>query len=87
MKITFFGKKYSKNILCISNFDRIKIFMKTKKLKCCYWSYDIDLSTGERPVSYFFPFLIIQSISYVKWLTLLQLNNSGEWVKECSYLK
>ena len=71
--------------------------MKTKKLQ----SYiDIDLSTGKRPVSYFFPFLIIHSTSYVKgmWLVFKNLQDiymanttsnqySGEWVKEHSYLK
>ena len=71
--------------------------MKTKKLQCYY---DIDLSTGKRPVSYFFPFLIIHSTSYVKgmWLVFKNVQDiymtnttsnqySGEWVKEHNYLK
>ena len=71
--------------------------MKTKKLQ----SYiDIDLSTGKIPVSYFFPFLIIHSTSYVKgmWLVFKNVQDiymtnttsnqySGEWVKEHNYLK
>ena len=70
------------------------------KQKNCNVIIDIDLSTGKRPVSYFFPFLIIHSTSYVKgmWLVFKNVQDiymtnttsnqySGEWVKEHSYLK